>query len=71
VLKNGKLQARDGKSFTDWANAAAGCVSLLHRPAVTESRNPAAPVIVPIDPVSPAMANVHAMTHADPFAAEW
>jgi hypothetical protein len=71
VLKNGNLQARDGKSFTDWANAAAGCVSLIHRPAVTEPRNPAAPVIIPIDPVSPAMANVHAMTHADPFAAEW
>jgi hypothetical protein len=59
VSRNGRLERKDGMSFIDWANATAGCVSLLHRPALPASNKPAPPVIVPIDPVLPALANTY------------
>jgi hypothetical protein len=70
TLRSGRIDVRSGE-HDDHANAAAGAIWLCRPPASPESTRPAPPVIVPIDPTSAALVNVHAVTHADPFAAEW
>ena len=51
------------------ANAAALAVFVCARPPNPEEMKLAPPIIIPINPTSWALVNVHAMTHADPFAA--
>jgi hypothetical protein len=57
VLRNGRLERKDGMSFIDWANAAAGCVSLLHRPVSSAPTKPVSPLIVNLPTVSPGLAS--------------
>ena len=55
VSRNGKIQPRDGQSLDDHLNAAAGAVWLCRPPPRPEEMKAAAPVIVPIDPISSAL----------------
>src|ERR1700742_682552 len=55
VCRNGKIQPRDGQSLDDHLNAAAGAVSLCRPPSKPEEMKPISPIIVPIDPTSPAL----------------
>jgi hypothetical protein len=69
--QNGKIGPRRSDMHADHANAAALAVFVCARPPNPEEMKPAPPIIIPINPTSSALVNVHAMTHALPFAAEW
>ena len=69
--QNGKIGPRRSDMHDDHANAAALAVFVCARPPNPEEMKPAPPIIIPINPTSSALVNVHAMTHALPFAAEW
>jgi hypothetical protein len=55
VTRNGKIGPRDGQSLDDHLNAAAGAVSLCRPPPRPEEMKPTPPIIVRIDPISPAL----------------
>jgi hypothetical protein len=55
VSRNGKIQPRDGQSLDDHLNAAAGAVWLCRPPPRPEEMTATAPIVVPIDLISPGL----------------